>query len=289
MNSIWVCTDTKPKFDSLSGDVKTDVLIVGGGLTGILCAYMLQKAGVDYTLIEAKEICSGITKNTTAKVTVQHSLIYDKIIKKYGVETAQKYYKVNENALNRYRQLCQEFDCYFESKDAYIYTLNDICKITNEIKAYKTIGVSVDFTNKLNLPFNVLGAVRLKNQGQINPLEFLYKISSKLNIKENTKLQSLTSNCAETDKGKIHFKKAIIAPHFPIINKHGYYFLKMYQHRSNVIAYQSNKNVDGMYIDHNLKGLSFRNYGDFLLIGGGSHRTGKKGGSWLEISDFPKK
>ena len=94
-NSVWIETSQKPQFDNLSGNIKTDVLIVGGGLTGILCAYMLDKAGVDYTLIEAKEICSGITKNTTAKVTVQHGLIYDKIIKKYGTQAAHKYYIAN--------------------------------------------------------------------------------------------------------------------------------------------------------------------------------------------------
>lgn len=265
------------------------MLIIGGGLTGILCAYTLDKAGVDYTLIEAKEICGGIIKNTTAKVTVQHGLIYDKIIKKYGVETAQKYYKANDNALSRYRELCREFDCAFETKDAYVYSLNDKQKIEKEIKAYNTIGVSADFVKKTHLPFDIAGAVKLKNQGQINPLELLYKIAEKLNIKENTKLQNLMPNCAETDKGKIHFKKAIIATHFPILNKHGSYFLKMYQHRSYVIAYENAQDVDGMYVDDDLKGLSFRNYGDLLLIGGGSHRTGKKSGNWPEISDFAKR
>lgn len=289
MNSIWTATTSKPQFESLSGDINTDVLIVGSGITGILCAYMLDKAGVDYTLIEAKEICSGITKNTTAKVTVQHGLIYDKIIKKYGVEAAQKYYKANNNALARYRELCQEFDCDFETKDAYVYSLNDKQKIEKEIKAYNAIGVKADIVEKTALPFGIAGAVRLKTQGQIHPLEFLYKLSNGLNIKENTKLINLKPKCAETDKGKISFKKAIITTHFPILNKHGSYYLKMYQHRSYVIAYENAQNVDGMYVDDDLKGLSFRNYGNLLLIGGGSHRTGKKGGNWAEIYAFAKR
>ena len=289
MQSLWIETAKKTKFDNLNGDINTDVLIVGGGLTGILCAYMFDNAGVDYTLIEAEEICSGITKNTTAKITVQHGLNYDKIIKKYGVEAAQKYYKANNNALARYRELCKEFNCNFEVKDAYVYSLNDKEKIEKEIKAYNTIGVSVNFTKDIPLPLKITGAVKLGNQGQINPLELLYKVAENLNIKENTKLQNLLPNCAETDKGKIHFKKAIIATHFPIINKHGSYFLKMYQHRSYVIAYENAQNVGGMYVDDDLKGLSFRNYGDLLLIGGGSHRTGKKGGNWAEISAFAKR
>ena len=289
MNSIWTKSTDKPHFKSLSGDMNTDVLIVGGGITGILCAYMLQKAKVDYILIEAKEICSGITKNTTAKITAQHGLIYNKIIKKYGVDAAKLYYKANNNAINHYKELCNEFDCNFEIKDAYVYSTNDITKIVSEANAYKQLGIDGDFIAKTLLPFSLLGAVMLKNQVQIHPLEFFYKLSKDLNIKENTKLQNLLPNCAETDKGKIYFKKAIITTHFPLLNKHGSYFLKMYQHRSYVIALKNAQNVNGMYVDHDLKGLSFRNYGDYLLLGGGSHRTGKQGGAWIELETFAKK
>lgn len=289
MNSLWTDTTKKPHFDSLNGDMNTNVLIVGGGLTGILCAYMLQSCGIDYTLIEANKICSGITKNTTAKVTSQHGLIYDKIIKKYGIEAARLYYTANTDAIENYKNLCREFDCNFETKDAFVYSAKDITKIINETNAYHKIGAEAEFITKTNLPFSVLGAVRLKNQGQFHPLEFLYKISKNLNIKENTKLINLTSNSAETNNGKIYFKKAIMATHFPIINKHGSYFLKMYQHRSYVIALKNAPQLDGMYVDEDLKGLSFRNYNEYLLVGGGSHRTGKKGGNWTELEKFAKK
>ena len=107
MNSLWTEISKKPNFNSLDGNIKTDVLIVGGGLTGILCAYMLHDAGIDYTLIEANEICSGITKNTTAKITVQHGLIYNKIIGKYGIKSAKLYYKANSNAVGHYKNLCK--------------------------------------------------------------------------------------------------------------------------------------------------------------------------------------
>ena len=96
-------------------------------------------------------------------------------------------------------------------------------------------------------------------------------------------------NVAVTDKGTVKFKKAIITTHFPIINKHGLYFLKMYQHRSYVIALENAQNVNGIYIDQDIKGLSFRNYGNLLLLGGGSHRTGKNGGNFTELYEFAKK
>lgn len=289
MKSLWIYTEQKPQFKSLQGNINTDVLIVGGGLAGILCAYMLQNFGIDYTLIEADKICGGITKNTTAKITVQHGFIYGKIIKKYGIEAAQKYFSANNNALSYYQKLCKEFDCNFEIKDAYVYTTDCITKIKDEFNAYKKIGANADLVTKTPLPIDIKSALRVKNQGQFHPLEFLYKLSKNLNIKENTKLINLTPHYAETNNGKIEFKKAIIATHFPVLNKHGSYFLKLYQHRSYVIALKNAQDARGMYVDHDLKGLSFRNYGDYLLLGGGGHRTGKKGGAWAELEAFAKK
>lgn len=91
MESIWHQTAQSKSFEPLHGDRKTQVLVIGGGMAGILCAYTLQKAGVECLLVEADRICAGVTGNTTAKITAQHGLIYQKIIQKYGVETAGMY------------------------------------------------------------------------------------------------------------------------------------------------------------------------------------------------------
>lgn len=288
MQSVWFENINKPEFDSLDGNFETDVLIIGGGLAGILCAYMLEQKGVDYLLIEADRICSGVTADTTAKVTAQHGLIYDKIISKYGLEYAREYYNLNSNAVNIYRELCKKYDCNFETKSAYIYSLEENEDIENEIEAYRAIGIPFDIVTQTPLPLNIYKAIRLDNQGQINPLELLFKISENLNIREKTKLINLDDTSAETDCGRIKYKRAVFTTHFPILNKHGLFSLKMYQDRSYVIALENAQDVDGMYIDASGKGLSFRNYGKLLLLGGGSHRTGKKGGSYTELLQFTK-
>lgn len=286
MDSIWEKNSSRVKFKAFSGKKSTDVLIIGGGIAGILCAYKLKNAGVDCLLTEASEICSGITKNTTAKITLSHSLIYDKLIRRFGIDTAKLYLTAQNDALAEYKNLCNNVDCDFETKNSYVYSLNDRRSIENEIMALKRLGIDAEFSNANELPFDVSGAVFVKNQAQFNPLKFLYSIAKDLPIYEHSKVVELTSKKAICNNGEISYKKLIIATHFPFLNKHGLYPLKLYQHRSYVIALDGAKQMNGMYVDESDKGLSFRNYGNTLLLGGGGHRTGKFGGAFSELEKF---
>ena len=289
MDSIWRKTASLPSFDSLSGDTTADVLIIGGGMAGILCARELTDLGIDCMLVEAKRICSGITENTTAKITLQHGLIYDKMIRRFGIEGARTYVCAQKEAMDKYKKLCREIDCDYEEKDSYVYSLSDRKKIENEVLALRRLGVKVEFTDNLPLPFEVKGAVRVPNQAQFDPLKFVGGIVRGLRIFEDTKVLELGCGFAITNRGRIKAKNIIVATHFPFINKHGSFFLKMYQHRSYVLAIENAQSVGGMYVDENEKGMSFRNYENLLLLGGGGHRTGKKGGNWRELEAFARK
>lgn len=289
MESVWMNNSERISFDSLKGDRKTDVLIVGGGLAGILCAYMLKNEGVDCILAEADEICGGVTGYTTAKITLQHGLIYNKLISRFGEEKAGLYLRAQRLALREYARLCENIDCDYETNDSFVYSLTDGRKIENEIAALQRLGEDAEFSSDLPLPVNSVGAVRVKNQAQFNPLKFAFSIADGLPIYEHTKVRELMPNGAVTEHGKISCDKIIVATHFPVLNKHGSYFLKLYQHRSYVMALEGAEDVDGMYVDESDKGLSFRNYKNLLLLGGGSHRTGKQGGSYRDLEVFAKK
>ena len=288
MDSIWIENVVRPAFPTMPGSLKTDVLIIGGGMAGLLCAHMLKKAGVDCILVEAKKICDGTTCGTTAKITLQHGLIYDKLIQQFGQEKAQMYLFAQQKALREFTRLCQSFACDYEKQDSFVYSVNDRAKIEKEIAALNSLGCKARFSNGEVLPFPVAGAVGVKNQAQFHPLKFAIEIAKNLPIYENTKVLELMPGKVLTNRGQISCKKIIVATHFPILNKHGSYFLKLYQHRSYVLALEGAQKVDGMYVDEDKKGLSFRNYGDYLLLGGGSHRTGKEGGNWRELEAFTR-
>ncbi|MEZ3487804.1 MAG: FAD-dependent oxidoreductase [Lachnospiraceae bacterium] len=280
MDSIWSKDSELPRFKKLAGNINTDVLIIGGGLAGILCAYFLQEENVDYVLAERKTICSGVTGNTTAKITAQHGLNYHRLLKSVGNERAQMYLDANQEAVRKFAVLCKEIDCDFEQRTAYVYSKNDRRRLEEEADALSRLGIPARVTEDSPLPFETVGAVGFPEQAQFHPLKFAGSLARKLNIYEETFVKELSENKAVTDHGEITFQKLIFATHFPIDNKHGLYPLKMYQDRSYVIALENGPQMDGMYIDEAAGGMSFRNYKNHLLIGGGSHRTGRKGGNW---------
>lgn len=280
MESVWQAGVEMPRFSRLEKDLSTDVLVIGGGLAGLLCAWNLTRNGVDCALIEENRLMQGVSLRTTAKITSQHGLIYGKLLKKFGPESAYLYWKANQEALKEYRNLAQKADFDFETENSYIYATGDLKKLEAEMAAYEQLGIPARWEQSLPLPFPVSGAVCFTGQAQFHPLRFAAYIAKDLKIYENTKALSFFGNRVLTSGGLVTAKKIIVTTHFPMLNKHGGYFLKLYQQRSYVAALENAPVIRGMYLDSAENGLSVRSAGQYLLLGGGGHRTGKHGLGW---------
>ena len=289
MPSIWRESAELPRFAPLQGDLRTQVLIVGGGMTGVLCAHMLRERGVDCALAETEHLAWGTTGDTTAKLTVQHGLLYHKLLRQRGREGALTYLRLQQAALERYRTLCEHIDCDFVTEENYVYNLNDRKTLRAELAALQSLEVPARLEEKPPLPMPTAGAVGIPEQARFHPLKFLSAITPGLPIYEHTKVLELLPGKAVTNHGTVTADKIILATHFPILNKHGGYFVKLYQHRSYVLALENVPPIEGMYVDDSGTGLSFRRSGDLLLLGGGGHRTGKTGGGWQELERFVAK
>lgn len=288
MESIWRERVFLPQFPQLKRDVSTDVLVIGGGMAGLLCAYQLQSAGVDCMVAERTRIASGVTGNTTAKLTSQHGLIYSKLARKNGLEAAGLYLRAGEEALSQYRRLCEEIPCDFEEQSHTVYSRQDVAALEEELAVLSRLNYPAELVGSLPLPFPTAGGIRFPRQAQFHPLKFLNGIVGDLTIYENTPVLSLTKSGAVTKHGTIRAGAVIVCTHFPFLNKHGSYFLKLYQQRSYVLALKNAPIPSGMYLDAQENGLSFRSWGDTLLLGGGGHRTGKPGGGWEALEAFAK-
>lgn len=278
MESIWSKTVDIPERAPLSGDCHTEAAVIGAGMAGILAAHYLKKQGKQVIVIEADRIGGGQTKNTTAKVTSQHGMCYQKLIKQYGRRRARLYAMANQAAVEAYAQLVREegIACDFERVNAYLYSTEDEEKLKQECRAAQQLGLPAQFLEEIPLPFAVRGAVCFENQAQLHPLKFLKHLSENLTVYERTRAVGVRGNCIITNRGKIYAEHIVFATHYPFPNVPGFYFLRQHQERSYVVAASGVPDWKGIYYSADAEGLSFRGYRDMLLIGGGSHRTGGK-------------
>lgn len=293
MKSIWERSLALPRFPSLDGDIKAEAAVIGGGMTGLLTAWALQEKGIGAVVLEAGRIAGGQTGKTTAKITAQHGALYHRLSDLYGPGFARLYGQANQEAIGQYAGICQalEIDCDFAFTDAYVYSAAKPDVLVAEEQAAQAAGLPAEFVRELPLPLACAGAIRFQEQAQFHPLKFLNGLAPHLRIYEHTPALAVHGQTVETPRGVVQADHIIFACHFPIIDFPGFYFARMHQVRSYVLALENAPRYPGMYISLDQDGLSFRSCGPYLLLGGKGHRTGQnaQGGQYTALEIAAKK
>ncbi len=302
MSSYWIQSTKNLKLnEKITNNYETDVCIIGAGLAGLSTGYYLAKEGINVIILDKDNIGQKVSGNTTAKITLQHNLIYDYLIKSFGMDFAMKYFKSNKEAISNIKKIIDDenIECDFEYQDNYVYTTNqdDITKIHNEIKAINSLNnilnlnekdIFADFVTSFNLPFKICGAIKVKDQAQFHPLKYMFGLSKAIKNKGGIIFtNSLVTDVKQkdgvyttyTDKHFIKSKYIVIASHFPFKDFPGFYFSKMYQSTSYVLGIDTKSDLfDGMYISSDKPTFSYRTakYKDkkILIMAGGDHKTG---------------
>lgn len=284
MKSVWEKEIELPSFGALEDDIEAEAAVIGGGLAGLLTAYKLMREGVDCVVIEAAGICSGQTKNTTAKITCQHGLIYGKLISSFGEDFARRYAQANMRAIDGFEKIIsdEKIECAFKRLPSYLYTKENTQALQREYDAACRCGINAELTESTALPFAVKKALRFDGQAQFNPLAFAAQIAKKLKIYENSQAVSAERGVFTANGHRIKARHIVVATHYPFINAPGYYFLRMHQARAYAAAFTGCAELDGIYYGIDPGTLSFRNYSDMLIATGGSHITGKCEGGELD-------
>jgi glycine/D-amino acid oxidase-like deaminating enzyme/nitrite reductase/ring-hydroxylating ferredoxin subunit len=280
-------------FEKLSEHTSADVVIVGGGITGITAGYLLVKEGLKVIILEAGSILTGTTGHTTAKLTAQHGLIYDEYINHFGLEKAKLYYQSQSKAIDLVRHLVKEhnIDCDFSEENAIIYSTTDeyAKKLEMEAKAYQKLGIESALEDSIPFNINTKNALIMKNQAQFHPLKYLKELVSAFVksggiIYENTTAADIGEGdqpvVITRDGHRVKGKHVIVASHYPFVDVMGFYFARMYPSRSYVLGIKSEKDFPGgMYISAETPTRSLRstpfNDGKLILVGGESHKTGQ--------------
>lgn len=296
--SFWLETEKKKEYKELQEDIECDVCIIGGGITGLSCAYYLTKNNLNTVVLEKDKIASKTTGHTTAKITSQHDLFYDYLIMSKGNEFAKKYYKANQQAIDNIEKIIKEekINCDFERVGAYVYTkdINLVENIKKEVEAVESIDGDCEFTKDVELPIEIKGAIKFPNQAKFHVTKYINGLSKAIekykgNIYENTKVVDYTKEDdifkvlvkTEKDNYIVKCKYLIVATRYPIFNVPGYHFIKMYQEISYAVAAKMPKDleINDMYICKEKPVLSTRtvkhNGDNYLLVIGNNHKTGE--------------
>jgi len=318
--SYWR-THPTPHFPPLTEDLKTEVGVIGGGIVGILTAYLLAKAGKQVALIEARDLLSGVTGHTTAKITAQHSIIYNELIHTFGKEKARLYYEANIEGLDLLQHTAEDLgiECDWEKKDAVVYATTEkgVQQIEKEARAYEKLGIDGILTKGQleELPFDVKAALTMQRQAQFHPIKFLTPLIEEIKrlggkIYEQTRAVRLLKDetTVRMENGaKLDCEKVVVATHYPFNDFNGLYFSKLSISRSYAIAAKVNSPIpEGMYISaesptRSLRSVRNENGEELLLIGGDSHQTGKSksatqehyrnleeyGKKWFDVQEIP--
>jgi glycine/D-amino acid oxidase-like deaminating enzyme/nitrite reductase/ring-hydroxylating ferredoxin subunit len=292
--SLWCETTPSTSYPELTEDIVTEVAIVGAGITGITCALLLKNEGMKVTVVDSNRIAMGTTSHSTAKITTQHGIIYDKLITTLGFERTQQYADANKSAMELIRRNVKEYniDCSLEKQDAYIYSNKQkyVSQLDKEVSAAKSLGIDAEYLTSIPLPIDVLCAERFPDQAQFHPRRYLLALAEKIpgdgsNIFENTRIMDLQQEGNNTilltaENKRITAKYVFLASHFPCYDKGGMYFTRLYPMRSYVVAALLKEPYPGgMYITAETPGMSIRHQllddKDAVLFGGESHQTGQ--------------
>lgn len=294
--AYWSDSSEVHSYDTLQQDLHTDVVIVGGGITGVTAAYLLSSEGVSVTLLEADRILGGTTGHTTAKVTAQHGLLYDELIQHFGNAKAKQYYESNLNALKFVESTGESLgiDCQLRKEDAYVYAVSEQSarQIEKEYDAYQTLGIPGKLVDTIPFAIEVQNAIVMEDQRQFNPLQFLsallqHAAKAGVHIYEGTTAIKVEEDfngqpTVITREGhRVTANKVLSCTHFPFFDLPGFYAARMYAERSYVLAgNMQNEYPGGMYISaeknavRSLRSVEI-NGEPMVLLGGEGHRTGQ--------------
>lgn len=281
MKNISVWRASEKSYSQLSGNTARRTVVIGGGIAGFLTAFLLRREGRQVTLLEADKLFSGTTGKTTGKISCNQETVYYDLFKKYGRATAKAYFLSQLEARQAIVSLIREYeiDCDLERVDSYIFTDGETEKLKGNYKLLKEFGADCELVDNLS-PFDSKLALKMGGEYVFDPLKFLSGLPVDFEIFEHTRVIEVDCDrkLIVTDCGVIAADEIIVATHFPIINNHGGYIVKLRQSQSYLAAIKKQL-VRDAYLDLKKDGITVRPYAEGTIIGGGDHRTGRCDGA----------
>ncbi len=288
MKSIWMNDYIDRNLPRIDKDITTPVLIIGGGIAGLMCAYYFMKSNIKFILVDSKKLANGVSANTTAQLSIAHGSLYDEIVNKHGEEKAKSYLKSQIKGLNLIKGIItkENINCdYKEESTVLCASENDNVEVLkNQYKIIKKYS-SCKLLPSYNDIISYRRGMEFKNQFIFNPMKYMMSIidiliKNNISLYENstvTKINKIKDSYEVliNNKYKINTNKIIMACHYPFLNPDNLYFTKIYQSKSYAIAFKSKIKLKSNYVSLDKPYYYLRTYdSSTLIIGGCDHFTG---------------
>ena len=279
--SLWLEGRDGDRRPPLDRDIGVDVVVAGAGIVGLTTALLLEREGLEVAVLEARRVGAGATGYTTAKLSSLHGLTYTKLVKSPGRGSARTYGEANEAGIARVFELAGELgiDCDLRRKPNYTYAEHgsDPDEVRLEAELARELGLPATYSGELDLPFPVAGAVQFDEQAEFHPVKYLDGLAAALRgqIFESTTAVGIGSGGVKTARGhRVRADHVVIATHLSFLDR-GLYFARCHPERSYVVAGRVADRPAGMYLSTESPAHSIRAHGEWLLVGGESHKTGQ--------------
>ncbi|MCC3300957.1 FAD-dependent oxidoreductase [Arthrobacter sp. zg-Y895] len=292
MKSLWLDTAPVIPTDPFDPEASYDTVVVGAGLTGLTTAALLARSGQRVALLEARTVGAVTTGNTTAKVSLLQGTQLSSITSHHNAETARQYVEANRQGQSWLLRFCDENGIGYEVRDAYTYATTEqgLKSLRKEHEAAQAAGLDVEFTAETELPFATTGALRLRDQAQIQPMTVLAGLAKDYRAHGGRLIEGVRVTGARheegagikvaTSQGEVTARHLVLATGIPILDRGGY-FAVLKPERSYAVALPVTGEVpQGMYLSVDSPTRSLRTAEadgiSYLLAGGNGHTVGRK-------------
>jgi len=248
--SYWQKTTKKSNEKIIDKDKITDIVIIGGGLTGVQLAYQLKDSQYRVIVVEKDRLGSHTSGHTTAKITTLHSTLYTKITEHYDIHQAHMYYQSNLRALQQIKEIIEKekIDCNFKENNSFIYTDDPLYVpvIEKQKEIFDILRV------KYLEDKDHMASMGLPHQAIFHPLRYLYALvdickKSGVEFYEQSEVTHIErkdrSYVLEVNGCHIQCQYLVHATRYPFIRK-GLYFFKLFQEKEYINFYEQVQGED---------------------------------------------
>jgi len=289
-NPVWLRSAPNPRYPALAGDLTVDVAIVGGGITGITAARLLQNAGRRVAVIESRRVGKGETERTTAHLTEALDTRYHALISKFGVEGARLAAEGQRTAIGTIAKFVERLSipCDFRRVPGFLFAerQDQVGELQREAAAAKRLGLLAALTDEVPLPFPTALGLRFEAQATFHPRIYLQALAEAFvagggQILEETQVGEIEDGepcLVITERGVVTAAKVIVATHVPVSTRLLLH-TKLAAYRTYAVAVDMPPGFDGLFWDlaepyHYLRYQTVEER-SYLIAGGQDHKVGE--------------